>query len=107
MPTVNATVTASTRNTNKNDTTNAWRSRVAAQNLMEGDEFIMRGEPNIFVTKINRNEDNGTVAVTFSNGMKRKYSWDRKASIVETPNRHRYRRNSLRRNGYPNYLKVA
>jgi hypothetical protein len=101
MPTVITTVS------NKSDTKNAYRSRIAAQNLMEGDEFIMRGEPNVFVTKISRNEDKGTVLVTFSNGMKRKYSWDRKASIVETPTRNRFRRNSLRRNGYPNYLTVA
>lgn len=91
---------------NKFDTLNAWRSKVAAQNLMEGDEFIMRGEPNIFVEKVHRNETKGTVLVTFSNGMKRKYTWNRKASIVETPNRHAYRRNSLRRNGYPNYFTV-
>lgn len=79
------------------------RSRVAAQNLMEGDEFVMRGEPNIFVEKIRRNEDLGFVTVTFSNGMKRKYSWGYKALIIETPSRHSFRRNTLRRAGYPNY----
>lgn len=86
---------------------NGNRSWIAAQNIMEGDEFVMHGEPNIFVEKVRRNEDNGTVTVTFSNNMKRKYSWGRKALIIETAARHAYRRNSLRRNGYPNYLKVA
>jgi len=85
---------------------NGNRSWIAAQNIMEGDEFVMHGEPNIFVEKVRRNEDNGTVTVTFSNGMKRKYSWGRKALIIETAARHAYRRNSLRRNGYPNYFDV-
>lgn len=88
----------------KNNSRN--RSRIAAQNLMEGDEFVMAGEPNIFVEKIRRNEDNGTVFVTFSNGMKRKYTWGSKALIIETPVRNAYRRNSLRRNGYQNYYDV-
>jgi hypothetical protein len=78
---------------------NGNRSWIAAQNIMEGDEFVMHGEPNIFVEKVRRNEDNGTVTVTFSNNMKRKYSWGRKALIIETAARHAYRRNSLRRNG--------
>jgi hypothetical protein len=85
---------------------NGNRSWIAAQNIMEGDEFVMHGEPNIFVEKVRRNEDNGTVTVTFSNNMKRKYSWGRKALIIETAARHAYRRNSLRRNGYPNYFDV-
>ncbi len=91
--------TTATRKMNK-----TRRSRVAAQNLMEGDEFVMHGEPNIFIEKIVRNEDNGTVTVTFDNGMKRKYSWGHKALILETAERNSFRRNSLRRNGYPNYL---
>ena len=85
---------------------NGNRSWIAAQNIMEGDEFVMHGEPNIFVEKVRRNEDNGTVTVTFSNNMKRKYSWGRKALIIETAARHAYRRNSLRRTGYPNYFDV-
>jgi hypothetical protein len=85
---------------------NGNRSYIAAQNLMEGDEFVMRNEANIFVEKIRRNEDKATVGVTFSNGMKRKYTWGDKALIIETPARHSYRRNSLRRNEYPNYLEV-
>lgn len=105
MPTV--TFVSNPSNTTKNRSNLSWRSKIAAQNLMEGDEFVMHGEPNIFVTKVNRNEAKGTVIVTFSNGMKRKYTWDRKATILETPNRNRFRRNSLRRNGYPNYLTVA
>lgn len=91
-----------TRSTNK-----GYRSHIFAQNLMEGDEFVMRGEPNIFVTKINRNEDKGTVSVTFSNNMKRRYDWNDRAWIIEYPSRNSYRRNSLRRNGYPNYLAVT
>jgi len=84
-----------------------YRSYIASQNLMEGDEFVMRGEPNIFVESIRRNETKGTVSVTFTNGMKRKYTWGRKALIIETDARHSYRRNSLRRNGYQNYNKVC
>ena len=90
-----------TRSTNK-----GYRSHIFAQNLMEGDEFVMRGEPNIFVETVRRNEPKNTVTVTFSNGMKRKYTWGRKALIIETAARHAYRRNSLRRNGYPNYFDV-
>jgi len=83
------------------------RSYIAAQNLMEGDEFVMRGEPNTFVQTIRRNEDKGTVNVTFDNGMKRRYDWGNKALIIETPQRHSFRRNSLRRQGYPNYNDIA
>jgi hypothetical protein len=82
------------------------RSYIFAQNFMEGDEFVMRGEPNIFVEKIVRNEAKNTVTVTFDNGMKRKYIWNDRALIIETPSRNSYRRNSLRRNGYPNYTEV-
>jgi hypothetical protein len=73
---------------------------------MEGDEFVMRGEPNIFGEKIVRNEAKNTVVVTFDNGMKRKYTCNDRALIIETPSRNSYRRNSLRRNGYPNYTEV-
>lgn len=83
------------------------RSRIASQNLMEGDEFLLRGEPSLFVESIRRNEDKGTVNVTFDNGTRRKFVWDQKVSIVETPARNSYRRNSLRRNDYPNYLEVV
>ena len=80
------------------------RSRIASQNLMEGDEFLLRGEPSLFVQSIRRNEDKGTVSVTFDNGTKRRFAWGDKVSIRETPERHSFRRNSLRRNDYPNYL---
>lgn len=100
MPTATAT-----RKTTRTSTKN--RSRIAAQNLMEGDQFVMLGEPNIFIEKITRNEDNGTVFVTFDSGMKRKYSWGHKVLIIETADRKSFRRNSLRRNGYPNYLDYA
>ena len=82
----------------------ANRSRIASQNLMEGDEFLLRGEPSLFVQAIRRNEDKGTVNVTFDNGTRRKFVWGQKVSITETPERHAYRRNSLRRNDYTNYL---
>lgn len=88
----------------KKDTPNAYRSRIAAQNIMEGDQFILRGEPNILVDSVKRNEDKGTVIVTFEGGEKRKFGWNAKVSIVETPERNLFRRNSLRRNGYPNYF---
>lgn len=100
------TSTRTTRTLTKSDTANGVRSHISAQNLMEGDEFVMRGEPNIFVESVRRNEEKGTVSVTFSNGMKRRYEWNSKALIMEYPERHAYRRNSLRRNGYKNYLKV-
>jgi len=81
------------------------RSRIAAQNLMEGDEFLMRGAPNIHVMRISRSEL-CSVMVTFDTGTTRRFEWDDRVSITETPDRHRYRRNSLRRNGYKNYLAV-
>jgi hypothetical protein len=84
----------------------ASRSYIAVQNFMEGDEFVMRGEPNIFVEKIVRNEKAGSVKVVFCNGMIRKYTWSARALIIDTPTRNSYRRNSLRRNGYQNYLNV-
>jgi len=103
-----ATVITRTRRTsNKNTKKASYRSYIYAQNLMEGDEFVMHGEPNIFVQSIRRNEAKGTVGVTFTNGMKRRYTWNRRALILETPDRHAYRRNSLRRNGYQNYLEVV
>ena len=86
------------------------RSRIAAQNLMEGDECLRRGEPSVRVTRIVRDEyiyGDGTVTVSFDNGTKQKYEWNERVSIAETPDRHRYRRNSLRRNDYRNYLTVC
>jgi len=82
------------------------RSRIASQNLMEGDEFLMRGAPNLRVVRISRSELD-CVTVTFDNGTKRKFEWNERVSIAETPERHRYCRTSLRRNGYPNYLTVC
>ena len=82
------------------------RSRIAVQNIMEGDEFLMRGEPSLFVSKITRNEQKNTVTVSFDNGTRRRYTWGAKVSINETRERNAYRRNSLRRNGYPNYFDV-
>jgi len=84
------------------------RSRIAAQNLMEGDECLRRGEPSVRVVRIQRTETafSGTVKVTYDNGKTQRYDWDERVSIAETPERHRYRRNSLRRNGYQNYLVV-
>lgn len=86
------------------------RSRIAAQNLMEGDECLRRGEPSVRVTRIVRDEyiyGDGTVTVSFNDGTKQKYEWNERVSIAETPERHSYRRNSLRRNGYRNYLTVC
>jgi hypothetical protein len=91
----------------KKDTKTAYRSRISAQNIMEGDQFILRGEPNIFVEKVTRNEDAGVVTVSFDDGTKRRFDWNDKISIVETPERNLFRRNSLRRNGYPNYFDYA
>lgn len=80
------------------------RSRIAVQNLMEGDEFLLRGEPSLVVDSITRNEDKGTVKVTFDTGETRRFAWNSKVSIKETAERNSFRRNSLRRYGYPNYM---
>lgn len=80
------------------------RSRIAAQNIMEGDEFLLRGQPSLIVDSITRNEDKGFVKVTFEGGETRRFAWNSKVSIKETAERNAFRRNSLRRYGYPNYL---
>jgi hypothetical protein len=90
--------------TQKRNTKNSYRSRIAAQNLMEGDTFIMRGEPNLSVWHIKRNEKKGIIVVSLSDETYRTFDWNDKVSIVETPDRNRFRRNSLRRYGYPNYM---
>jgi hypothetical protein len=80
------------------------RIRVAAQNILEGDEFLMRGEPSLFVETITRNENKGTVRVRFECGETRTFDWDQKVSIKEkSAHRAAFRRNTLRRAGYPNY----
>jgi hypothetical protein len=80
------------------------RIRVAAQNILEGDEFLMRGEPSLFVESITRNENKGTVRVRFENGETRTFAWDQKVSLKEkSAHRAAFRRNTLRRAGYPNY----
>ena len=83
------------------------RSRIAVQNLMEGDQHIVEGAVSLSVSHIRRNQEAGTVTVTFGNGSKRRFEWDERIDIIETPERHRYRRNSLRRNGYRNYMTVC
>lgn len=80
------------------------RIRVAAQNILEGDEFLMRGEPSLFVERITRNENKGTVRVRFECGEVRTFEWDQKVSLKEkSAHRAAFRRNTLRRAGYPNY----
>jgi hypothetical protein len=80
------------------------RIRVAAQNILEGDEFLMRGEPSLFVESITRNENKGTVRVRFECGETRTFAWDQKVSLKEkSAHRAAFRRNTLRRAGYPNY----
>jgi len=80
------------------------RIRVAAQNMLEGDEFLLRGEPSLFVESISRNESRGTVRVRFENGEIRTFEWDQKVSLREkSAHRAAFRRNTLRRAGYPNY----
>jgi len=83
------------------------RSRIAAQNLLEGDEFLLRGEPSLEVESIRRSESKGSVRVSFTNGTTRKFEWGQKVSVADTPERHSFRRNSLRRQGYPNYNDIA
>jgi len=80
------------------------RIRVAAQNMLEGDEFLLRGEPSLFVESITRNESKGTVRVRFECGESRTFAWDQKVSLKEkSAHRAAFRRNTLRRAGYPNY----
>jgi hypothetical protein len=80
------------------------RIRIAAQNMLEGDEFLLRGEPSLFIESISRNESRGTVRVRFENGEIRTFDWDQKVSIKEkSDHRASFRRNTLRRAGYPNY----
>jgi len=65
--------------------------------------------PNVKIknrSRISRNEAKNTVTITFDDGTRRRYTWGAKVSIKETSERNAYRRNSLRRNGYPNYFEV-
>ena len=94
-----ATMTTNGRNTRISN-----RIRVAAQNMLEGDEFLLRGEPSLFVESIARNENKGTVRVRFECGEVRTFEWDQKVSLKEkSAHRAAFRRNTLRRAGYPNY----
>jgi len=93
-----------TMTTNGRNIKIANRIRVAAQNMLEGDEFLLRGEPSLFVESITRNESRGTVRVRFENGEIRTFEWNQKVSLKEkSGHRAAFRRNTLRRAGYPNY----
>jgi siroheme synthase (precorrin-2 oxidase/ferrochelatase) len=93
-----------TMTTNGRNVKIANRIRIAAQNMLEGDEFLLRGEPSLFIESISRNESRGTVRVRFENGEIRTFDWDQKVSIKEkSDHRASFRRNTLRRAGYPNY----
>ena len=81
------------------------RKRIAAQLVMENDEFLMRGEPSLFVKSIKRNETKGTVKVSFDCGETRTFDWGQKISIKgKSQHRESFRKNKLARAGYPNYL---
>ena len=81
------------------------RKRIAAQLIMENDEFLMRGEPSLFVKSIKRNETKGTVKVSFDCGETRTFDWGQKISIKgKSTHRESFRKNKLARAGYPNYL---
>ena len=81
------------------------RKRIAAQLIMENDEFLMRGEPSLFVKSIRRNETKGTVKVSFDCGETRTFDWGQKISIKgKSTHRESFRKNKLARAGYPNYL---
>ena len=81
------------------------RKRIAAQLIMENDEFLMRGEPSLFVKSIRRNETKGTVKVSFDCGETRTFDWGQKISIKgKSQHRESFRKNKLARAGYPNYL---
>ena len=81
------------------------RKRIAAQLIMENDEFLMRGEPSLFVKSIKRNEAKGTVKVSFDCGETRTFDWGQKISIKgKSTHRESFRKNRLARAGYPNYL---
>jgi hypothetical protein len=95
---------SATMTTNGRNIRIANRVRIAAQNMLEGDEFLLRGEPSLFVESISRNESKGTVRVRFENGEIRTFDWNQKVSIKEkSDHRASFRRNTLRRAGYPNY----
>ena len=95
---------SATMTTNGRNIRIANRVRIAAQNMLEGDEFLLRGEPSLFVESITRNESKGTVRVRFENGETRTFDWNQKVSIKEkSDHRASFRRNTLRRAGYPNY----
>ncbi len=81
------------------------RTRIVAQNMLETDEFLMRGEPSLFVKSIKRNPTKGTVKVSFDCGEVRTFDWNQKVSIkTKSAHRENFRRNTLRKQGYPNYL---
>jgi len=81
------------------------RKRIAAQLIMENDEFLMRGEPSLFVKSVKRNETKGTVKVAFDCGETRTFDWGQKISIKgKSTHRESFRKNRLARAGYPNYL---
>ena len=93
-----------TMTTNGRNVKIANRTRIAAQNMLEGDEFLLRGEPSLFVESISRNENKGTIRVRFECGEIRTFDWNQKVSIKEkSDHRASFRRNTLRRAGYPNY----
>jgi hypothetical protein len=76
------------------------RTRVTPQNILPGDEFYMRGEPNATVYSVNPCEDGNTITVLKNNGeaFSRFYSEEKRVSIVEYPHT-KARRRTLSRNG--------
>lgn len=91
------------KNSKSNRETNQFggvRTRVTPQNILPGDEFYMRGEPNATVYAVDPSTDGNTITVLKNNGeaFVRFYSAEKRVSIVEYPHT-KARRRTLSRNG--------
>jgi len=79
------------------------RTRITPQNVMPGDEFVMRGQNNGVVYGVDPSKDGNLVTVLLSNGesFSRFYGNDTRVTIVEYPNtqarRRLYSRNGVLR----------
>jgi hypothetical protein len=79
---------------------NGRRTRITPQNVMPGDEFVMRGQSNGVVYSVDPSKDGNLLTVVLPNGesFARFYGNDTRVSIVEYPNTQA-RRRAFSRNG--------
>lgn len=79
---------------------NGRRTRITPQNVMPGDEFVMRGESNGMVYSVDPSKDGNLLTVVLPNGesFARFYANDTRVTIVEYPNTQA-RRRAFSRNG--------